>query len=69
VIGKIQVFGHIGDSYVDKQGQLHKGTNLLSVIEQSETYPDATEYEVSINSPGGYVDVGDSIFNYLESLI
>lgn len=68
MIGKINIIGHIGDSYVDKNGQLHKGTNLLNVIEQAESFPDATEYEVSVNSPGGFVEVGDSIYDYLLSL-
>jgi len=68
VIGKISINGHIGDSYVDPQGQAHVGTNLLSVIDQVANFPDAIAYEVSINSPGGYVDVGDAIYDYLLSL-
>lgn len=44
------------------------GTNLLSVIEQAQSFPQATEYIVSVNSPGGYVDVGDAIYDYLVSL-
>jgi len=68
VIGKININGHIGDSYVDPQGQAHAGTNLLSVIDQVANFPEATSYEISINSPGGYVDVGDAIFDYLTSL-
>lgn len=68
VIGKINIFGHIGDSFVDEAGTLHKGTNLLDVIEQVESFPQATQIEVSINSPGGYVDVGDAIYDYLLSL-
>ena len=68
VIGKININGHIGPSYVDKAGQLHKGTELLDVIEQVESFPEATKLEISINSPGGYVDIGDSIYDYLLSL-
>lgn len=68
VIGKVNIFGHIGDSFVDEAGILHKGTNLLNVIEQVESFPQATQIEVSINSPGGYVDVGDAIYDYLLSL-
>lgn len=68
VIGKININGHIGDSFVDPQGQAHAGTNLLSVIDQVTTYPEATSFEISINSPGGYVDVGDAIYDYLISL-
>ena len=65
--GKISINGHIGDSYVDQNGLMHKGTNLLDVIEQVETFPQALELEIAINSPGGFVDVGDSIYDYLIS--
>ena len=68
MIGKVNIHGHIGPSYVDAQGILHKGTELLDVIEQCESFPDATSLEVSVNSPGGYADIGDSIYEYLVSL-
>jgi ATP-dependent protease ClpP protease subunit len=68
VIGKINIHGQIGPSYVDEQGLFHKGVVLLDVVEQAESNPKATEFEVSINSPGGYVDIGDAIYNYLQSL-
>lgn len=66
MIAKINIHGQIGPSSVDEQGLFHKGVQLLDVIEQVP--PNATEFEVSINSPGGYVDIGDAIFNYLNSL-
>ena len=68
MIGKINIHGQIGPSYVDEQGLFHKGVVLLDVVEQAESNPKATEFEVSINSPGGYVDIGDAIYNYLQSL-
>lgn len=68
MIGKVNVHGHIGPSFVDASGQLHKGTVLLDVIEQAESFPEATILEVSVNSPGGYADIGDSIYDYLVSL-
>lgn len=46
----------------------HKGTELLDVVEQVMSFPEASEIEVSVNSPGGYVDIGDSIYDYLTSL-
>ena len=46
---------------------MHKGMELIDLVEQVETYPDATELEVSIISPGGYADIGDSMFEYLVS--
>lgn len=66
MIAKINIHGQIGPSSVDEAGLFHKGVQLLDVIEQVP--PDATEFEVSINSPGGYVDIGDDIYNYLNSL-
>lgn len=68
MIGKISIHGHIGPSYVDETGKFHKGVELLDVIEQAESFPEATSFEVSINSPGGFVDVGNSIYDYLQSL-
>lgn len=68
MIGKINIIGHIGDSFVDPKGIFHKGTNLLDVIEQAESAKDVSEYHVTVNSPGGYVEVGDSIYDYLISL-
>lgn len=68
MIAQINIHGQIGPSYVDEKGLFHKGVVLLDVIEQAESQPDATEFEVSINSPGGYVDIGDAIYNYLQSL-
>lgn len=70
MIGKIKgILGHIGASYVDAQGQLHKGTVLLDVIEQVESLPaETTIIEIPVNSPGGYADIGDAIYEYLVSL-
>ena len=68
MIAQINIHGQIGPSYVDEKGLFHKGVVLLDVIEQAESQPEATEFEVSINSPGGYVDIGDAIYNYLQSL-
>lgn len=68
MIGKINIIGHIGDSFVDGAGIAHVGTNLLSVIDQAASFPEAKEFNVFIDSPGGYVDVGDSIYEYLTTL-
>ncbi len=68
MIGKVNIHGHIGPSYVDPKGQLHKGVELLDVIEQCESFPQATILEVSVISPGGYADIGDSIYDYIVSL-
>lgn len=55
--GNIYIFGEIG---VD--------TALLDVIAQVKKFPDATDFNVYINSPGGFVDAGFDILNYLKSL-
>lgn len=69
MIGKINISGHIGPSFVDATGKLNKGTELLDVVEQVESLPkEVTTLEVLVNSPGGYADIGDSIYEYLVSL-
>lgn len=65
--GTVQVFGQIGPSSVDENGLFHKGVQLLDVIEAAETI-EGNDVTVEVNSPGGFVDVGDGIYNYLISL-
>jgi ATP-dependent protease ClpP protease subunit len=65
VIGKISIHGHIGPSYVDEQGVFHKGVVLLDIIDQVMSQSLATSFDVEVNSPGGFVDIGDDIYNYL----
>lgn len=65
--GTVQVFGHIGPSSVDEAGLFHKGVQLLDVIEQAESI-EGNDITVEVNSPGGFVDVGDAIHDYLISL-
>lgn len=65
---KIFITGQIGSS-IDENGNLIKGVDLLDVITQVQDYgPDNKDLTVVIKSPGGYVEVGDAIYNYLESL-
>lgn len=46
-----------------------KGISLLDIITQVKAQPEGTQIlEVHIASPGGFVEDGDNIFNYLESL-
>ena len=66
MIGKINIFGPIGK--YEENGKL-EGVSLLEVISQVKAFPADTQVaEVHIASPGGYVDEGDNIYNYLESL-
>jgi len=68
VIGKISIRGHIGPSYVDEKGIFHKGVVLLDVIDQVMSQSLATSFEVDVDSPGGFVDIGNDIYNYLVDL-
>ncbi len=66
MIGKINIFGPIGK--YEENGKV-EGVSLLDIISQVKALPQDTQIiEVHIASPGGYVDEGDNIFNYLESL-
>jgi ATP-dependent protease ClpP protease subunit len=65
-VANIYIHGTIG-SYVDPKGQEVKVVELLDVIQQIKANP-ADVYLVNIKSPGGLVDTGDQIYDYLESL-
>lgn len=60
--GTINIIGVIGDFGKEK------GVNLLDVIKQVKQQPEATQFEVIINSVGGDVYVGLEIFDYLFKL-
>lgn len=62
MIGKIYISGLIGSL------ENEKGVELIDVISQVRKQPDATSFEVYINSEGGVVDTGFDIYNYLVSL-
>ena len=62
----IYVHGTIG-SYLDTNGQEVKGVDLLDIISQVKA-TSAESYLVHIKSPGGLVDTGDQIYDYLVSL-
>lgn len=62
MIGKILIKGLIG-----KVGNM-QGVQLLDVISQVRKQPDATSFEVHLNSEGGNVNTGFDIYNYLRSL-
>lgn len=62
MVGKIYISGLIG-SFGEE-----KGVELIDVISQVRKQPDATSYEVYINSEGGVVDTGFDIYNFIKSL-
>lgn len=59
-IGQIYIYGAIGDSLDGS-----KAVSLLDVIQAVRNQPDADIFHVHINSPGGLVQVGDDIYDYL----
>jgi ATP-dependent Clp endopeptidase proteolytic subunit ClpP len=44
------------------------GVELIDVISQVKKQPEATSFNVHINSEGGVVDTGFDIYNYIKSL-
>ena len=49
-------------------GVIGEDTNLLDIIRQVKANKNATSFLVKIDSVGGIVEVGESIFNYLKNL-
>jgi ATP-dependent protease ClpP protease subunit len=62
----VRIHGVIG-SYLEN-GKEVKGVELLDIIAQVKASPDAQAILVHIKSPGGLVDEGDRIYDYLLSL-
>lgn len=62
MIGNIYIKGQIGH-FKDVAG-----VELIHVIEQVKNQPEATSFDVHINSEGGVVEVGYQIYEYLKSL-
>jgi len=64
VIGTIKITNQIGAP--DSPGKI--GGNLLSLLQQFKALPQGTRIvNVEIASPGGFVEEGDEMYNYLES--
>lgn len=60
--GNIYITGQIGkDDFSD-------GVELIDVIQQVKSQPNATSFNVHINSGGGAVHTGFDIYNYLKSI-
>lgn len=53
---------------ININGLIGEDTNLLGVIRQFKSFKKPTEVEVIIDSQGGHVDVGMSIYSYLREL-
>lgn len=67
--GTIYINGYIGQAPSEEEQQYWGGNvTMVDVVSQVKAQPDATAYNVIINSPGGSVKVGWDIYNYLKSL-
>lgn len=62
MVGKIDIIGDIGSF------EGNKGVELIDVISQVKAQPEATSFEVTIQSDGGIVETGFDIYYYLKSL-
>jgi len=62
MVGNIYINGAIGH-WEDSQS-----VSLMDIVKQVKAQPEATEYNVYINSEGGFVDIGFDIYNYLKNL-
>lgn len=68
MIGKVYIKGQIGGEYIDENRNKVDGVSLTDVVSQVQALKGSDEIHVIINSPGGSVEVGDSIFNYLKEV-
>ena len=66
-VERINIHGHIGPSYVDEAGILQKGVELVDIISAVKG-TDSLILQFSVKSPGGYVEMGNQIYDYLMSL-
>jgi len=62
MVGNIYINGAIGH-WEDSQS-----VSLMDIVKQVKAQPEATEFNVYINSEGGFVDIGFDIYNYLKNL-
>lgn len=68
MVGKIIINGQIGSERF-KDGSVIKGVDLDDVVEQYEAQKaTALSFEVEIKSPGGFCDVGYSIYEFLKTI-
>ncbi|UAB85687.1 ATP-dependent Clp protease proteolytic subunit [Zunongwangia sp. SCSIO 43204] len=66
--GIIKIRGVIG-KIPDENGEIiTPNTTFLNVSEQAEAQKQATEFDMIINSPGGYMEDGDEMFDYLDGI-
>ena len=64
----INISGVIGEIPDELGNPIIPNTTFINVVQQVEAFKDAAILSFLINSPGGYVEDGDEIYNYIESL-
>ena len=64
----INISGVIGEIPDESGNPIVPNTTFINVVQQVEAFKDASVLSFLINSPGGYVEDGDEIYNYIESL-
>ncbi len=66
--GIVNIFGIIGEMPDESGNIITPNTTFLEVARQVEAQKEANKFNAHINSPGGYVTVGDDIIESLEHL-
>lgn len=66
--GIVSVYGVIGGMPNEKGEIIKPCVTFVDVARQVESQKEATNFSMVVNSPGGYVEDGDEIYNYLESI-
>ena len=64
----INIIGVIGEIPDDNGNIITPNSTFLNVVSQVEAYNEPAFLNFIIKSPGGYVEDGDEIYNYIESL-
>lgn len=67
MIGNIYITGPIG-TFTDEDGNEVSGFTLMDAVTQVKKFPGMTELNVFMNTPGGEIEEGFSIYDYLLSL-
>jgi len=67
MIVNIYITGQIGNTLNEKGEITTRGVTLLDVVEQVAAHPKESIKRFVINSPGGYVSIGNEILNFISS--
>ncbi len=64
----MRIFTYMKSANIYIQGVIGENTTLIDVIRQTESQKEADVYNVYITSPGGLIEEGFDIYNYLVNL-